>query len=197
MFCYYSVNHLTQLRDARMTAIAQRPSIDQLRFRIGVTSGVVPPSFAVTMTVFESPRVSARLTLGTSGHVLDWHSRTARVSESVLPVDMAVPSAARHTIALGSERILANDFDAVRIRVIVQAERLTADDFVHVHDEYIAGTMAGVLHRYDPHHRIGLTPLTWAVAEPVVAGMSLAIHHTFPAECAIVKVISLFERIGG
>jgi hypothetical protein len=65
---------------------------------------------------------------------------------------------------------------------------------LHVHDEILAdGGKRGLLHNFQPNHRLSLAPLGFVTAEARPGCLILTAFHTFPDEHAIVKSQSLIE----
>ena len=78
-----------------------------------------------------------------------------------------------------------------------QVETLPPEIFAHVHDEILAdGNKHGLLHNFQPTHRLALAPLGYVAVESRPSCLLLSAFHTFPAEHTIVKSQSLIEKKG-
>ena len=64
---------------------------------------------------------------------------------------------------------------------------LPQEVFFHVHDEILAdGGKRGLLHNFQPNHRLSLAPLGFVAAEGRAGCLILTTFHTFPDEHAVV-----------
>ena len=54
----------------------------------------------------------------------------------------------------------------------------------------------GLLHNFQPNHRLALAPLGFVTAEARAGCLFLSTFHTFPEEHTVVKSQSLIERKG-
>jgi hypothetical protein len=76
-----------------------------------------------------------------------------------------------------------------------QVETLSPEIFLHVHDEILAdGTKRGLLHNFQPNHRLAVPPLGYVAAETRGGCLFLSTFHTFPEESAVVKSQTLIEK---
>ncbi|MCI0464981.1 MAG: DUF2617 family protein, partial [Gemmataceae bacterium] len=76
-------------------------------------------------------------------------------------------------------------------------ETLQPEIYLHVHDEILAdGGKRGLLHNFQPNHRLLLAPLGFVTAEARAGCLFLSTFHTFPEEHTVVKSQSLIERKG-
>jgi hypothetical protein len=76
-----------------------------------------------------------------------------------------------------------------------QVEVLAPEIFYHVHDEILAdGAKRGLLHNFQPHHRLALAPLGLITAEGRDGCLVINTFHTFPDEYTVVKSQSLIEK---
>src|SRR5437588_667228 len=68
---------------------------------------------------------------------------------------------------------------------------------VHVHDEILAdGEKRGVLHNFQPNHRLAISPLGHVVVESRPGCVFISTFHTFPEENTVVKSQTLIEVAG-
>jgi Protein of unknown function DUF2617 len=76
-----------------------------------------------------------------------------------------------------------------------QVETLPEEIYLHVHDEILAdGAKRGILHNFQPNHRLAIAPLGYVVAEARANCLSVATFHTFPEENTIIKSQTLIEK---
>ena len=76
-----------------------------------------------------------------------------------------------------------------------QVEVLPPEIYFHVHDEILAdGDKRGMLHNFQPHHRLALAPLGFITVEARPGCLFLTAFHTFPDEYTIVKSQSFIEK---
>lgn len=83
----------------------------------------------------------------------------------------------------------------VSYQMTTQVEQLPDEAFEKAQAEIVtAGAKGGLLHRFDIHNRIFLTPVSHLSVQASVGILSITAFHTFPGENAIVKTLSLIER---
>ena len=76
-----------------------------------------------------------------------------------------------------------------------QVEVLPPEIFFHVHDEILAdGGKRGLLHNFQPNHRLSLAPLGFVTIESRPGCLFISAFHTFPDEFTVVKTQSLIEK---
>ncbi len=76
-----------------------------------------------------------------------------------------------------------------------QVESLAPEIFLHVHDEILAdGGKRGVLHNFQPNHRLAIAPLGYIVVETRHQCLLVSAFHTFPEENTVIKSQTLIER---
>jgi hypothetical protein len=130
-----------------------------------------------------------------TGHVISWGTRDLFLTE-VAAGDQPLPERRRlldyrlrgersGAVACGPGIIYQTSF---------QVEVLAPEIYVHVHDEILADGKRGLLHNFQPHHRLALAPLGYVAVEARAGCLFLSTFHTFPDEHAIVKTQSLIEK---
>src|SRR5262249_27114820 len=83
----------------------------------------------------------------------------------------------------------------IHYQMSFQVEVLPQEIFLHVHDEILAdGSKRGLLHNFQPNHRLAVAPLGYVAAETRAGCLFLTTFHTFPNENTVVKSQSLIER---
>jgi hypothetical protein len=76
-----------------------------------------------------------------------------------------------------------------------QVETMAPDIFLHVHDEILSdGGKRGLLHNFQPNHRLAVSPLGYIVVEARPDSLLLSTFHTFPEENTVVKSQTLIEK---
>jgi Protein of unknown function DUF2617 len=76
-----------------------------------------------------------------------------------------------------------------------QVETLPEEIFLHVHDEILAdGHKRGILHNFQPNHRLAIAPLGYVVVETRTNCLFVSTFHTFPEENTIIKSQTLIEK---
>lgn len=132
-----------------------------------------------------------------TGHVISWENRDVHLTEVAAAVAEPLPERRRllgyrlrgeHTGRLPCAH-------GVHYEMSFQVETLPPEIFLHVHDEILAdGTKRGLLHNFQPNHRLSLAPLGFVTAETRAGCLFLSAFHTFPDEYTVVKSQSLIEK---
>jgi hypothetical protein len=132
-----------------------------------------------------------------TGHVISWETRDIYLTEVAAATDQHLPEKRR----LISHRLRGEQSDTVAClhgvsyQMSFQVETLPPEIFLHVHDEILAdGHKRGLLHNFQPHHRLAVPPLGFVTAEARAGCLFLSSFHTFPDEHTIVKTQSLIEQ---
>jgi hypothetical protein len=132
-----------------------------------------------------------------TGHVISWENRDVFLTEVAAAADQPLPEKRR----LLSRRLRGEHSDTlacahgVSYQMSFQVEVLTPEIFLHVHDEILAdGGKRGLLHNFQPNHRLALAPLGYIAVETRARCLFLSTFHTFPEEHTVVKSQSLIER---
>src|SRR5436309_642852 len=103
-----------------------------------------------------------------TGHVITWQQNGLCLTEVTAAADLALPERRRllqqrlkgeHTAALRAG-------PGVAYQTSFQVETLPPELFLHVHDEILAdGGKRGLLHNFQPHHRLAVAPLSFVTVE--------------------------------
>jgi hypothetical protein len=132
-----------------------------------------------------------------SGHVISWQNQDVRLTEVAAAAEQELPEKRR----LLSYRLRGEHSGTlqcahgVTYQTTFQVEALQPEIFLHVHDEILAeGTKRGLLHNFQPNHRLALAPLGFITAEARAGCLFLSSFHTFPEENTVVKSQSLIEK---
>jgi hypothetical protein len=132
-----------------------------------------------------------------TGHVLSWENRDVFLTEVAAAGDEPLPEKRRllnHRLR-GEHCAKLACAHGIHYQASFQVEVLPAEIFLHVHDEILAdGSKRGILHNFQPHHRLALAPLGFVSVEARSGCLLISTFHTFPDEHAVVKTQSLIEK---
>jgi hypothetical protein len=77
-----------------------------------------------------------------------------------------------------------------------QVETLPEEIYLQIHDEILAdGDKRGILHNFQPNHRLAVAPLGYVVVESRTHCLFISTFHTFPDENTIIKSQTLIEKV--
>jgi hypothetical protein len=134
-----------------------------------------------------------------TGHVISWANRDVHLTEVAAAMDQPLPEKRRlldHRLR-GEHCGTLACAGGVHYQMSFQVEVLPEEIFLHVHDEILAdGSKRGILHNFQPHHRLAVAPLGFVSVEARPGCLFLSAFHTFPDEHTVVKTQSLIERKG-
>jgi hypothetical protein len=143
----------------------------------------------------EDYTVSLRITR--TGHVITWENRDVCLTEIAAAADQLLPERRR----LLSYRLRGEHSGTLKCahgisyQTTFQVETMTPEIFLHVHDEILAeGGKRGLLHNFQPSHRLSLAPVGLIAIEAQSGRLFLSTFHTFPDEHTVVKSQSLIEK---
>src|SRR5208282_4174832 len=135
----------------------------------------------------EDYELSVRITR--TGHVISWENRDVHLTEVAAAADQLLPEKRRllshrlrgeHTADLACA-------NGIHYQSSFQVEALEPEIFLHVHDEILAdGGKRGLLHNFQPHHRLALAPLGFVTVEARADCLCISTFHTFPDEYTVV-----------
>jgi hypothetical protein len=132
-----------------------------------------------------------------TGHVISWENHDVHLTEVAAAMDQPLPEKRRlldHRLRGEHSSTLACAH-GVHYQMSFQVEVLPEEIFLHVHDEILAdGSKRGILHNFQPHHRLAVAPLGFVSVEARPGCLFLSAFHTFPDENTVVKTQSLIER---
>jgi hypothetical protein len=134
-----------------------------------------------------------------TGHVISWSNRHLHLTE-VAAGDQPLSEHRRllHYRLRGERCDRASPGCGISYQTSFQVEVLPPEIFLHVHDEIVAdGGKRGLLHNFQPHHRLALAPLGFVTAETRAGCLFLTAFHTFPDEFTVIKTQSLIEKKSG
>lgn len=173
-----------------------RPRVSDLVFQLH--GGPLHPEFFDILAARKVCRQDYDLTvcITRTGHVISWNHRDLFLTE-VAAADQPLPDSRRlldYRLRGENSSTLACAF-GIRYQVSFQVETLPPEIFLHVHDEILAdGGKRGLLHNFQPNHRLALAPLGFIAVESRFDCLFLSSFHTFPCENTVVKTQSLIEK---
>src|SRR5947209_6049235 len=180
-----------------MNVFSVRPRVSDLVFQLYGRS-LHPELFeirAVRRIQHNGADVTVRITR--TGHVISWATRRIYLTEIAAAADPLLPPKRRllnHRLR-GEQSDAVSCLQGVSYQMNFQVETLPPEVFLHVHDEIVAdGAKRGLLHNFQPHHRLALAPLGLVTVEARASCLFLTSFHTFPDEYAVVKTQSLIEQ---
>lgn len=131
-----------------------------------------------------------------TGHVIAWSDRQVHLTE-VAAADQPLPERRRlfqHRLRGEQTEVVACG-NGISYQASFQVEMLAPEIFLHVHDEILAdGGKRGLLHNFQPNHRLCLAPLGFVSIEAKPDCLFVSSFHTFPDEHTVVKTQSLIEK---
>jgi hypothetical protein len=132
-----------------------------------------------------------------TGHVISWENPHVYLTEVTAAADQPLPEKRRllHYRMRGEHTGSLACAHGIHYEMSFQVEVLPPEIFFHVHDEILAdGGQRGLMHNFQPNHRLSLAPLGLINAEARPGCLILTTFHTFPDEYTVVKSQSLIEK---
>jgi hypothetical protein len=132
-----------------------------------------------------------------TGHVISWENPDVLLTEVTAAADQLLPEKRRllHQRLRGEHSNTLACAHGIHYQMTFQVEVLAPEIFLHVHDEILAdGSKRGLLHNFQPNHRLTLAPLGFIAVEARAGCLFLSTFHTFPDEHTVVKTQSLIEK---
>jgi hypothetical protein len=132
-----------------------------------------------------------------TGHVISFENTDVHLTEVTAASAQELPHKRRllGVKMRGEQQKAIQCAHGINYQLTFQVEVLPPEIFLHVHDEILAdGAKRGILHNFQPHHRLALAPLGYIAVEGRADCLFLSSFHTFPDEHTIVKTQSLIER---
>jgi hypothetical protein len=173
-----------------------RPRVGELVFQV-FGRPLHPELFDILATrQVQREDYRATLQITRTGHVLTWDNGKLWLAEVTAAADDPLPEHRR----LLSYRVRGEHYGGlaaaagIHYQMSFQVETLPQEIFLHVHDEILAdGAKRGLLHNFQPNHRLSLAPLGFITLESRPKSLVVHAFHTFPDEHTIVKSQSLIE----
>ena len=181
-----------------MNSLAVRPRVSELVFQL-YGRPLHPELFDIlAVRRYEREDYDLRVWITRTGHVLTWENPDVLLAEVADAEQLHSESRRLLSYRLrGEHAATLGCCHGVTYQTSFQVETLAPDIFLHVHDEILAdGGKRGVLHNFQPNHRLAVAPLGYVVVEARPRCLFVSTFHTFPEEHAVVKSQTLIERKG-
>jgi hypothetical protein len=180
-----------------MSVFYVRPRVADLVFQL--YGRPLHPELFEILATHKVQREDYELTLRVTrtGHVITWENQDVILTEIAASADQPLPEKRRllHYRMRGEHSGLLPCAHGVIYQMTFQVETLQPEIFLHVHDEILAdGCKRGLLHNFQPHHRLAVSPLGFIAVEYRANCLFLSTFHTFPDEHTVVKSQSLIEK---
>ncbi|MSQ93338.1 MAG: DUF2617 family protein [Gemmataceae bacterium] len=179
-----------------MNALLVRPRVAELVFQL-YGRPLHPELFDIlAVRKFEREGYELRIWITRTGHVITFENEDVLLTE-VADIKQAISEQHRFlNYRMRGEHV--GKFQCcnnIVYQTSFQVETLPEEIFLHVHDEILAdGAKAGILHNFQPNHRLAIAPLGYVVVEPRQSCLHFATFHTFPEENTIIKSQTLIEK---
>jgi hypothetical protein len=179
-----------------MNAPLTRPRVRDLVFQ--VFDRPLHPELFETLAVRKVRRDGYELTvcITRTGHAITWTDPRVCLTE-VAAGAQPLPERRRlfRQRLRGEHTARLDPAPGVTYQASFQLETLPPELFFQVHDEILAdGGKRGLLHNFQPNHRLALAPLGFVSVEARAGCLFVSTFHTFPDEHAVIKTQSLIER---
>ncbi|MGE3410391.1 MAG: DUF2617 family protein [Pirellulales bacterium] len=176
--------------------LSLRPKVSDLVFQLYGRS-LHPELFEIYSTrTVQRGQYEATVSITSSGHIVSWRYAGMTMTEVATTAHHPLPQKRR----LLSYRLKGERNDRVECRggasyqVSFQLEPVDPEIFWTFQQELAEdGERKGMLHRFDSSGRLALGALSYINVETRSRSLLIQAFHTFPDDCAIVKVQSLFE----
>jgi hypothetical protein len=181
-----------------MSVFLIRPPVADLVFQL-YGRPLHPELFDIlTVRKYRREDYEVRIWITRTGHVVTWENADVLLTE-LADADQTL-SCSRRLLSYkmrGEHSARLPCCHGVVYQTSFQVETLSPEIFAHVHDEILAdGEKRGVLHNFQPHHRLAMSPLGYVVVDPRPGCVFLSTFHTFPEENTVVKSQTLIEVKG-
>src|SRR5438309_1623613 len=180
-----------------MNSFQVRPRVSELVFQV-YGRPLHPELFDVlVMKRFEREDYTLRVWITRTGHVITWENAEVLLTETTAAADQELPESRRlYRYRLRGEHAASLPCcHGIVYQTSFQVETLPPEIFLHVHDEILAdGGKRGVLHNFQPNHRLAIAPLGYIDIEARPTCVFLSTFHTFPDENTVIKSQTLIEK---
>lgn len=179
-----------------MNAFLVRPRVAELVFQL-YGKPLHPELFDILAARrLEQADYQLRIWITRTGHVVTFENEDVLLTE-VADADQAF-SEQRRFLRYAMRGEHSGRFQCshgILYQTSFQVETLPEEIYLHVHDEILAdGAKRGILHNFQPNHRLAIAPLGYVVAETRAHCLMLSAFHTFPEENTIIKSQTLIEK---
>jgi hypothetical protein len=172
-----------------------RPKIAELVFQL-YGRALHPELFQIyTTRKVSRGQYEAVIEITSAGHVVKWRYQGITLTEVATSAHHPLPEKRRlMRIPLrGAGSDLVPCRGGVKYAVEYQLERVEPAVFwMYQHELCADGQREGMLHRFDSSGRLALGALSYIHVETRTRSMLVQAFHTFPDDCAIVKIQSRF-----
>lgn len=174
-----------------------RPRVSDLIFQL-YARPLHPELFEIVdVRRIKRPDYSLTLQITRTGHVITWDSADVCLTEVATAYGQDLPEKRRllHCRMRGEHSRRIDCAHGICYQMSFQVENMLPEIFLHTHDEILAdGQKRGLLHNFQPNHRLTVAPLSLVNVETRPDYLVLSCFHTFPAENTVVKSQTLIER---
>lgn len=182
-----------------MSVHSLRPRVAELVFQL--YGRPLHPELFEILAVRKVQREDYDLTIRITrtGHLITWENSKLHLTEVAAAANQPLPEKRRllsyrlrgeHTGTLACAH-------GIHYETCFQVETLPEEIFLHIHDEILSeGAKRGLLHNFQPNHRLAVAPLGYISAEARPGCLIVSAFHTFPDENTVVKSQTLIERRG-
>ncbi len=180
-----------------MSVFLLRPRVNDLVFQL--YGRALHPEFFHILAVRSIQRddYAVSLQITRTGHVIIWENADVLLTEIATAGDTGLPEK-RRLLAYklrGEHSGTLACAHGITYQMSFQVETLPPEIFLHVHDEILAGGgKRGLLHNFQPNHRLALAPLGYIEVEARPGCVFFSTFHTFPDENTVIKSQSLIEK---
>lgn len=178
-----------------MHGLLWRPAVRDLVFQ--VYDRPLHPELFDILAVQTVERPDFRLTVRVTrtGHIVTWQTQAGTLEEVLTAMDDCLPQRRLLSYRFRGEHHCRTTLgNRLSYQSSFHVETLPDELFQKVQNELVAdGRRRGLLHRFHPHHRWALTPVSFISVEGRPGCQVAHAFHTFPEELAIIKSQSLVE----
>jgi hypothetical protein len=179
-----------------MNSLLVRPRVAELVFQL-YGRPLHPELFDIlTVRKLQREDYELRIWITRTGHVITWENEDVLLTE-VADADQAF-SEKRRFLRYPKRGEHSGRFECcndIVYQTSFQVETLPEEIFLQIHDEILAdGSKRGILHNFQPNHRLAIAPLGYVVVETRLNCLFLSTFHTFPEENTIIKSQTLIEK---
>jgi hypothetical protein len=133
-----------------------------------------------------------------TGHVITWENADVLLTEVAAAADQELPEKRRLLSykLRGEHGGMLTCAHGIKYHTTFQVETLQPEIFLQIHDEILVdGEKRGLLHNFQPSHRLSVAPLGLIAVESRFNCLFLSTFHTFPEEHTVVKSQSMIEKV--
>lgn len=172
-----------------------RPRVSELVFQL-YGRPLHPELFDILVARrFQREDYEVRVWITRTGHVITFENPDVLLAEVADAEDRALSRRLMNYKLRGEHAGKLQCSHGVVYQMSFQVETLAPEIFLHVHDEILAdGEKRGLLHNFQPNHRLAVSPLGYVVVDARPNYLLLSTFHTFPEEKTVIKSQTLIEK---